>query len=153
MQTIHERLVNTAHTTTSQTDSCTQPATNNEATAPETTPAPPSTEQNHSFGDAQTRPPKILRRSGFSYPRIPSASGFSLRLFLVPVGVFGGLWVLFGGWVLFWGLWRVCWFWRVLRGVALGGSVNVWRVLGYVLPAFNRLESICEQGFCAGQRE
>ena len=39
-QTIHEHSVNTEHTTTSQTDCFTQPATNKEATAPETTNAP-----------------------------------------------------------------------------------------------------------------
>ncbi len=91
MQTIHARLVNTEHATTSLTGSCTQPATNKEATAPETTNAPPSTGQNHSFGDAETRPPKILRRSGFSYPRIPSASGFSLS------GCFWCLWECLAG--------------------------------------------------------
>ena len=90
-QTIHERLVNTAHTTTSQTDSYTQRVTNNAATAPETTNAPPSTEQNHSFGDAETRPPIILRRSGFSYPRIPPASGLSLS------GCFWCLWACLAG--------------------------------------------------------
>ena len=30
--------------------------------------------------------------------------------------------------------------------------MSVWGVLGYVPHAFNRLESICEQGFYAGQQ-
>lgn len=77
MQTTREHSVNTAHTTTSQTGSYTQRVTNKEATAPETTNAPPTNPPHppspgnplirHSL-QLHSKPPQNLKDVGFPRP-------------------------------------------------------------------------------------